>query len=493
MLLSAALSTITPTGPPPLPRWHAFLSHAQASAGDQCLVLREALLGRGVEAWLDVDYNTSAESMREGAAASALFVLFLSRTVLARPFCQMEIKAALGAEKDMVFVLDEDPAFGGAPLEELIAEGRAFSAHAAQAAAGKVYLGPADFDDLFPGGRPAHPVVPFRRGAALLEVTVPALLAHIAASRNVPPLVPPSHPRLKLSPAIATLPRGDGCHVLIAASAQGTHQALFLQTALTARARGVRFVVRTLPPGSTDAAGFAAASGAALVVVLLTTDLWAAGEPLDAGVCGAVRAVLTAGAPRRRSTAPRRLHVLHEWDARHGGVYPISPLIDSAPPELRSLFDDFVAAPFERSRDKRALMLRDILAAAGAQAVGESGPFAVPPQPPFFSSEACAPAAAALRRALLQHVDPGGKASDVCRCIVAGGDGGSGKSTLAASVVRDRTVAAAFDDVLWVTVGRGAGRAELHATLLVSTRAAALTGRATAPHHPHFVVRRRPS
>lgn len=44
------------------PRWHAFLSHAQATAGDQCLILREALLGRGAEAWLDVDHNTSAES-----------------------------------------------------------------------------------------------------------------------------------------------------------------------------------------------------------------------------------------------------------------------------------------------------------------------------------------------------------------------------------------------------------------------------------------------
>lgn len=318
----------------------------------------------------------SPPAVREGAANAALFVLFLSSSVLARPFCQMEIKAALRAKKDIVFVLDEDPAHGGAPLDELIAEGRAFSANAAQAAAGKVHLEPADFDVLFPGGRPAHPIVPFRRGTALLETTVPALLTHIAAARGAPALVPPSHPRLKLSPA-ATLPRADGCHVLIAASALGTHQALFLQTALTARARGVRFVVRTLPPGSSAADGAAAAASAVLVVVLLTTDLWAAGEPLDAGVCGVVRAALS-------GRGGRRLMALHEWDARHGGVYPISPLIDSAPPSLRSLFDDFVAAPFERTRDKRALMLRDVLAAAGAQAVGESGPFAVPAPPPFF-------------------------------------------------------------------------------------------------------------
>jgi len=173
-------------------RWHAFLSHAQATAGDQCLVLREALLGRGAEAWLDCDYNTSAESMREGAMRSALFVLFLSRSVLARPFCQMEIKAAMRSGKKMAFVLDDDPTCGGAPLEELIAEGRAFSANAAQAAAGKVHLAPADFDALFPGGYPAHPVVHFRRGAALHESTVPMLFALISGRRFRPASVHPA-------------------------------------------------------------------------------------------------------------------------------------------------------------------------------------------------------------------------------------------------------------------------------------------------------------
>ena len=180
--VAAAAAAAARVAPLPLPRWHAFLSHSQASGGDQCLALREALSAprapfRAAEAWLDQDCVTSAASMREGVRESALFVLFLSPGVLARPYCQMEIKTALEAGVEVACVLDDDPAHGGVPLQAILAEGLAHSRSRAQRAAGCVHLEESDFDRLFPGGQsPAWPVIPFRRGEDFLAVTVPQLL-----------------------------------------------------------------------------------------------------------------------------------------------------------------------------------------------------------------------------------------------------------------------------------------------------------------------------
>lgn len=96
---------------------------------------------------------------------------------------------------------------------------------------------------------------------------------------------------------------------------------------------------------------------------------------------------------------------------------------------------------FERSRDKRAIMLRDLLAAAGAQEIGRGGPFPVPPLPPAFSYErprACAAAFVALQRAVLQdHAEGDGPTASPLpsaltsgkRCVIIGGHGGQAAST----------------------------------------------------------------
>ena len=61
--------------------WDFFLSHAQATACDQCRVLCELLRARNKRVWLDNEVNERSEAaMKEGVQWCANFVLFLSGT-----------------------------------------------------------------------------------------------------------------------------------------------------------------------------------------------------------------------------------------------------------------------------------------------------------------------------------------------------------------------------------------------------------------------------
>ena len=335
--------------------WHAFLSHAQATAGGQVFAVREALAAYGLEAWIDVDYATSAESMHQGVVSSAVFVCFLSRTVLARKYCQLELRAALNKRKPIVFVHEEDAAYGGAPIAEIVEEGRRISGNPDEVAAGRVLVSVPELDALFPGGQPAQGVVPFRRGAEFLSITIPELVRRIKDAAPKPFNLPTSanYPRLKLTRALSQAPvlRGGAaaseapaCDVLLVGGPSGTHQLLFLETALRARAGGgvggllrscdglpdtkSRFSVNILPPGSSRETGAAAARCAGIVVVLLTADLWGVSGVMDEGACAALLTVLQRHA-QQSGTSAGGLHMLHEIDSRFGGVYPINALISS--------------------------------------------------------------------------------------------------------------------------------------------------------------------
>ena len=94
---SGAIVARTPLLASPTPPAAAFLSHFQATGGDQCLLLREALAARGARAWLDVDAEAlTTAAMAEGAAGVPLFVLLLSRGVLTRwAVVEKEVRVAL--------------------------------------------------------------------------------------------------------------------------------------------------------------------------------------------------------------------------------------------------------------------------------------------------------------------------------------------------------------------------------------------------------------
>jgi len=92
-------------------RWHAFVSHAQSTGGDQaqCLALAlEADMAWAV--WYDQNADVvTVSGMREGVELSAVFILFLSKGALSRPFVQFEIRTAFLAEKPF-FLLQEEGA-----------------------------------------------------------------------------------------------------------------------------------------------------------------------------------------------------------------------------------------------------------------------------------------------------------------------------------------------------------------------------------------------
>eukprot|EP00935_MAST-01C_sp_MAST-1C-sp1_P000509 g509.t1 len=91
---------------------HFFLSHTQATGGDQCQSLYLDLLRMGFRCWFDkmVSGNkVTKEGMREGIEKSGAFVLFLSKGVLTRDFVIFELRTALEAKKPIVFLHEEDP------------------------------------------------------------------------------------------------------------------------------------------------------------------------------------------------------------------------------------------------------------------------------------------------------------------------------------------------------------------------------------------------
>ena len=80
-----------------------FLSHYQATGGDQVMSLELRLTSMGYTCWLDQKAATiTKESMQTGVSESRVFLLFLSEGVLTRPFCLFEIETAMTMQKKML-------------------------------------------------------------------------------------------------------------------------------------------------------------------------------------------------------------------------------------------------------------------------------------------------------------------------------------------------------------------------------------------------------
>ena len=90
-------------------KWHIFLSHAQATGGDQTHNLCLYLMQRGLRCWYDNKAtDVTSKGMKEGVALSEVFLLFLSNDVLTRPFVQYELSEALRLHKKILFVHEID-------------------------------------------------------------------------------------------------------------------------------------------------------------------------------------------------------------------------------------------------------------------------------------------------------------------------------------------------------------------------------------------------
>lgn len=158
-------------------RWDVFLSHYQVTGGDQCLLLREALVAAGLRVWYDQDYEPTAEGMAEGVRSSAVLLSFLSADVYKRWAVQHELHSALAAGTPIVFVAESDPARGGdCSVASLLADARediAANGLLSEDGVRALRSHPAAHADA---------VIPFLRGTAFEGVTLPRLRAAIAAS-----------------------------------------------------------------------------------------------------------------------------------------------------------------------------------------------------------------------------------------------------------------------------------------------------------------------
>ena len=94
---------------------HVFLSHYQVSGGDQCLLLRDVLMARGLSVWYDQDCAPTRAGIIEGVAGAGVVLSFLSRDVLTRPFVHLELQTALTYNKPILFVHEHDLVWGQPP------------------------------------------------------------------------------------------------------------------------------------------------------------------------------------------------------------------------------------------------------------------------------------------------------------------------------------------------------------------------------------------
>ena len=59
-----------------------------------------------------MEQNPSEAEMKRGVRTKSTFLLFLTKQVLTRPFCQKEVRWALRYQKKLVLVVETNPEFG---------------------------------------------------------------------------------------------------------------------------------------------------------------------------------------------------------------------------------------------------------------------------------------------------------------------------------------------------------------------------------------------
>ena len=110
---------LLPTAPLPLPyRRASHLSRSSPPLTQVAIKLKHRHFRTWYDKWPgkgDATYgyiDVTKDGMQIGVKRSAVFVLFLSKGVFARPFCRFEIITALKAKRPIVTLLETDPRHG---------------------------------------------------------------------------------------------------------------------------------------------------------------------------------------------------------------------------------------------------------------------------------------------------------------------------------------------------------------------------------------------
>eukprot|EP01043_Picozoa_sp_COSAG02_P008263 COSAG02_NODE_261_length_26663_cov_210.330899_13_plen_249_part_00 len=104
---------VDPLGFPFVPlsqrKYDFFINHAQATGADQCGKLALLLKMRGATVWYDMHANDlTKQGMEEGMSQSKNILIFLSKGVMGRPYCQAEQRWAKAYGCNFVGVKEVD-------------------------------------------------------------------------------------------------------------------------------------------------------------------------------------------------------------------------------------------------------------------------------------------------------------------------------------------------------------------------------------------------
>jgi serine/threonine protein kinase len=93
-------------------RYHVFISHMQIEASGNVGTMFFMMGEMGCNGWRDMNQDDLTEAgMKQGVLDSDVFILFLTNSVLSRPFCLKEFGWALDAGKPIVIVAEEEERF----------------------------------------------------------------------------------------------------------------------------------------------------------------------------------------------------------------------------------------------------------------------------------------------------------------------------------------------------------------------------------------------
>ena len=93
-------------------KFHYFISHMQSEASGDVGTLFFMLSSLGMQCWRDMNQaNITEAAMRQGVFDSSVFILFLTNSVLSRPFCLKEIGWAIQFQKPIIIIVERESRF----------------------------------------------------------------------------------------------------------------------------------------------------------------------------------------------------------------------------------------------------------------------------------------------------------------------------------------------------------------------------------------------
>eukprot|EP00439_Symbiodinium_sp_Y106_P085631 s53_g29.t1 len=103
-------------------RWDFFLSHKQSNAQDAVQNLRLAIGEKfmGASFWLDIEQDPTVRGMCHGVCHSRNVLVFLTEGISESKFCQMELRWAIAAKRNIILVMETDDRHGKPNMKELI-------------------------------------------------------------------------------------------------------------------------------------------------------------------------------------------------------------------------------------------------------------------------------------------------------------------------------------------------------------------------------------